>query len=42
MGQLLALSLVGAMAAAIPFQPLSMGPPRKKEENAEKEAALQE
>jgi uncharacterized protein len=42
MGQLLALSLVCTMAAAILFQPLLMGPPRKKEEAAEKEAVLQE
>jgi uncharacterized protein len=43
MGQLLALSLVCTMAAAILFQPLLMGPPRKKEEAAAgKEAALQE
>jgi hypothetical protein len=42
MGRLLALSLVGAMGAAILFQPLSMEPPRKDEEAAGKEAARQE
>ncbi len=45
MGQLLALSLACTMAAAILFQPLLMGPPRKKEEPAptpEKEASLQD
>ncbi len=44
MGQLLALSLVCTMAAAILFQPLLMGPPRKKSEEpaAEKEASLQD
>jgi uncharacterized protein len=42
MGQLLALSLVCTMAAAILFQPLLMGPPRKKDEPAPKEAALQD
>ncbi len=41
MGQLLALSLVNTMAAAILFQPLLMGPPRgKPEEEAAKEPAL--
>ncbi|HXW22016.1 MAG TPA: MMPL family transporter [Rhodomicrobium sp.] len=46
MGQLLALSLASTMAFAILFQPLLMGPPRKKAEEKnpapEKEASLQE
>jgi hopanoid biosynthesis associated RND transporter like protein HpnN len=45
MGQLLALSLACTMAAAILFQPLLMGPPRKKAEPSpapEKEASLQQ
>ena len=45
MGQLLALSLACTMAAAILFQPLLMGPPRKKTEPSpahEKEASLQQ
>ena len=36
MGKLLALSLVSTMAAAVLFQPLLMGPPRKVEEPVEK------
>ncbi len=41
MGQLLALSLVNTMAAAILFQPLLMGPPRgRTEQEAAKEHAL--
>jgi uncharacterized protein len=44
MGQLLALSLVSTMAAAVLFQPLLMGPPRGKETPSEtpaqKEPAL--
>jgi uncharacterized protein len=35
MGQLLALSLVSTMAAAVLFQPLLMGPPRTKETTGE-------
>ncbi len=35
MGQLLALSLVSTMAAAVLFQPLLMGPPRGKEKPGE-------
>ena len=45
MGQLLALSLACTMVAAILFQPLLMGPPRKKVEPSpvpEKEASLQQ
>ena len=46
MGQLLALSLACTMAFAILFQPLLMGPPRKKAEEKrpipEKEASLQD
>ena len=45
MGQLLALSLACTMAFAILFQPLLMGPPRKKVERSpalEKEASLQQ
>ena len=45
MGQLLALSLACTMAFAILFQPLLMGPPRKKAEKVqapEKEASLQQ
>jgi hopanoid biosynthesis associated RND transporter like protein HpnN len=45
MGQLLALSLACTMAAAILFQPLLMGPPRKEadpERAAEREASLQD
>ena len=45
MGQLLALSLACTMAAAILFQPLLMGPPRKKAEQGptpEREATLQQ
>jgi uncharacterized protein len=42
MGQLLSLSLVCTMAAAILFQPLLMGPPRAKAgENAEREERRQ-
>jgi hopanoid biosynthesis associated RND transporter like protein HpnN len=37
MGKLLALSLVSTMAAAVLFQPLLMGPPRAKPEDAEPE-----
>ena len=42
MGQLLALSLVSTMAAAVLFQPLLMGPPRGKPASGEatKEFAL--
>ncbi len=42
MGQLLALSLINTMAAAVLFQPLLMGPPRKPEDEGEtaKETAL--
>jgi len=38
MGKLLALSLVSTMAAAVLFQPLLMGPPRKVEKPEEEEA----
>jgi hypothetical protein len=36
MGELLALSLVSTMAAAVLFQPLLMGPPRAKVDKEEK------
>ncbi len=39
MGQLLALSLVSTMAAAVLFQPLLMGPPKKKAGTQAKEPA---
>jgi hypothetical protein len=39
MGQLLALSLVTTLFAAVVFQPVLMGPPRVKKEPAAKEAA---
>jgi predicted RND superfamily exporter protein len=44
MGQLLALSLVNTMAAAVLFQPLLMGPPRRKaapEKKSQKPAYLE-